>query len=140
MAKPTQTAQTEAKGARTADNLDLATASEADLAKAVAQLSPEEALFFLAKLEAVMNKRKLQLTGYLIAFVTWLIGTFLALVYFGMHEGFVGWVFLIPFGFVGAILWLFGKWSDRVGKRVEPIMERERQKLDEANAAKAAEK
>jgi hypothetical protein len=109
---------------------------EAELAKAVAQLSPEEALFFLAKLEAVMNKRKLQLTGYLVALVTWLIGTFFALVYFGMSDkGFVGWVFLIPFAFVGAILWIFGKWSDKVGKRVEPILERERAKLDKSKPA-----
>ena len=108
---------------------------EGELAKAVAQLSPDEALFFLAKLEAVMNKRKLQLTGYLVALVTWLIGTFLALVYFGMHEGFVGWVFLVPFAFVGAILWLFGKWADKVGKRVEPILERERAKLDKSPPA-----
>ena len=112
--------------------LDLSKASEDDLAKAVAQLSPEEALFFLAKLEAVMNKRKLQLTGYLIAFVTWLIGTFLALLYYGTHDGFIGWVFLLPFAFVGVILWAFGKWSDKVGKRVEPILEREQAKLDAA--------
>lgn len=112
--------------------LDLATASESELASAVAQLSPEEALFFLAKLEAVMNKRKLQLTGYLVAFVTWLIGMFFALAYFGTHDGFVGWVFLVPFGVVGVILWVFGRWSEKVGKRVEPILERERAKLDAA--------
>ena len=117
--------------------LDLSKASEDDLAKAVAQLSPEEALFFLAKLEAVMNKRKLQLTGYLIAFVTWLIGTFLALIYYGTHDGFVGWVFLVPFAFVGVILWAFGKWSDKVGKRVEPILAREQAKLDAAKSKPA---
>ena len=120
--------------------LDLAKASDADLAKAVAQLSPEEALFFLAKLEAVMNKRKLQLTGYLIAFVVWLVGMLLGLVYYGTHDGFVGWVFLAPFGFVGVILWAFGKWSEKVGKRVEPILERERAKLDAANAKPAEAK
>jgi len=115
--------------------LDLAKASDDDLAAAVAQLSPDEALFFLAKLEAVMNKRKLQLTGYLVAFVTWLIGTFLALMYYGTHDGFVGWVFLMPFAVVGVILYAFGKWSDKVGKRVEPILERERAKLAAARAA-----
>lgn len=114
--------------------LDLSTASEDDLAKAVAQLSPEEALFFLAKLEAVMNKRKLQLTGYLVALVVWLIGMFLGLLYYGTHDGFVGWVFLAPFAVVGVILWAFGKWSDKVGKRVEPILDRERTKLDASKA------
>jgi hypothetical protein len=116
------------------DDLDLSKASDSDLANAVAQLSPEEALFFLAKLEAVMNKRKLQLTGYLVAFGVWLVGTFLALAYYGTHDGFVGWVFLVPFALVGVILWAFGKWSDRVGKRVEPILERERAKLEAAKA------
>jgi hypothetical protein len=100
-----------------------------ELAEAIKKLSPEEALFFLAKLEAVMNKRKLQLTGYLVAFVTWLVGTFFALWYFGTHDGFVGWVFLVPFAIVGVILYAFGKWSNKVGKAVEPILERERAKL-----------
>ena len=122
-----------------AKELDLSTANQDDLAKAVAQLSPEEALFFLAKLEAVINKRKLQLTGYLVAVVVWLICMFLALAYYGTHDGFVGWVFLAPFALVGVILWAFGKWSEKIGKRVEPILEREREKLDAARAKKAAE-
>jgi len=124
----------------TEKELDLSTASEDELAKAVAQLSPEEALFFLAKLEAVMNKRKLQLTGYLVAFVAWLVGIFFALAYYGTHDGFVGWAFLMPFGVVGVILYAFGKWSDKVGKRVEPILERERAKLANAKTAAPAEK
>ena len=111
-----------------ADEIDM-TASEDELAKAVAKLSPEEALFFLAKLEAVMNKRKLQLTGYIVALAVWAIGMFFALAYYGTHDGFVGWVFLIPFAFVGVILFAFGKWSEKVGKNVEPILERERAKL-----------
>ncbi|HLL25470.1 MAG TPA: hypothetical protein VK427_25210, partial [Kofleriaceae bacterium] len=82
MAKPTQ------------NELDLSTASNDELANAVAKLSPEEALFFLAKLEAVMNKRKLQLTGYIVAFASWAVGMVFALVWYGTHDGFVGWVFL----------------------------------------------
>ena len=117
MAKPTQ------------NELDLSTASNDELANAVAKLSPEEALFFLAKLEAVMNKRKLQLTGYIVAFASWAVGMVFALVWYGTHDGFVGWVFLAPFAVVGVILWAFGKWADKVGKRVEPILERERAKL-----------
>src|SRR5688572_9635459 len=94
-----------------AEKIDLAKASDADLANIVSQLKPEEALFFLAKLEAVMNKRKLQLTGYLVALVVWLVGMFFALAYYGTHDGFVGWVFLMPFALVGVILFAFGKWS-----------------------------
>ena len=117
---------------------DLSKASDDELAKAVAQLSPEEALFFLAKLEAVMNKRKLQLTGYLVAFVAWVVAMFFAVVYFGSQEGYPYWVFLVPFALVGAILWAFGRRATMVGTHVEPILARERAALDAANAKKAA--
>jgi len=86
-----------------------------DLARAIEQLSPDEATFFLAKLEAALRKRKLQLTGYLVAMIVWLVGMVFALAYYGISEGFVGWVFLVPFGIVGLILYLFGKWADKVG-------------------------
>ncbi|MBA3817346.1 MAG: hypothetical protein H0X17_00505 [Deltaproteobacteria bacterium] len=107
---------------------DLGNANEADIAAAIQQLSPEEATFFLAKLEAVIAKRKLQLTGYLVALVGWLIATFLALAYYGTHDGFVGWVFLVPFALVGLIIFGFGKWADRVGKNIQGIIEREAKK------------
>lgn len=86
-----------------------------DLARAIEQLSPDEATFFLAKLEAALRKRKLQLTGYLVAMIVWLVGMVFALAYYGISEGFVGWVFLVPFGIVGLILYLFGKWAEKVG-------------------------
>ena len=101
----------------------------ADIARAIEQLTPEEAAYFLHKLEAAYRKRKIQLSGYLVAMVAWLIGMTMALVYFGMNDLSSAWAFLVPFGIVGVILYAFGKWSDRVGKRVEPIMEREREKL-----------
>lgn len=88
----------------------------AELAQAIENLSPDEAQFFLLKLEAALKKRRLQLLGYLVSMVVWLIGTVFALVYFGTHEGFTGWAFLVPFFFVGIILWAFGRWADRVGK------------------------
>ncbi len=89
-----------------------------DLAKAVAQLSPDEALFFLSKLEAAVTKRKIQLTGYLVAMVVWLAGMFGALLYYGTHDGFVGWIFLVPFAFVGLVLWGFGRWSERAAESI----------------------
>jgi hypothetical protein len=91
-----------------------------DLAHAIEQLSPEEAEFFLHKLESALRKRKIQLTGYLAAMAIWLITTTLALAYYGTHEGFVGWVFLVPFGFVGVILYAFGSWAERIAKRPPP--------------------
>lgn len=87
-----------------------------DLARTVEKLSPDEAAFFLHKLEAAIRKRKIQLTGYLVAMGVWLVAMLFALAYTGTHDGFVGWVFLLPFGLVGAILYAFGKWAERVAK------------------------
>jgi hypothetical protein len=88
----------------------------AALARAIENLSPEEAAFFLGKIERALRKRKIQITGYLTAMGAWLVGTVLALAYYGAHTGggFVGWVFLVPFGAVGAILYGFGRWAERV--------------------------
>jgi hypothetical protein len=88
------------------------------LEQAIAQLSPEEAAFFLKRLEAAVTKRKLQLTGYLVAMVVWLAGMVGALVVFGTQDGFVGWVFLVPFALVGAVLWGFGRWSEKVAASI----------------------
>jgi hypothetical protein len=87
-----------------------------DLARAIENLSPGEAAFFLQKLENALRKRKIQITGYLAAMGAWLIGTVLALAYFGSHDGFVGWVFLVPFALVGVILYAFGRWAEHVSK------------------------
>ena len=88
------------------------------LAAAIDRLTSDEAQYFLAKLEAALRKRKLMLSGYIIAMVAWVVGMVCALAYFGIASGFVGWVFLVPFAFVGLILWVFGAWANRVGKRV----------------------
>lgn len=86
------------------------------LTDAIKQLSPDEAAFFLAKLERAIKKRRIQLFGYLVALGLWVLGTVGALVVYGLVAGFVGWVFLVPFLFVGLSLWAFGKWADRVGR------------------------
>jgi hypothetical protein len=86
-----------------------------DLARAIEQLSPDEAQFFLTKLEAALKKRKLQLTGYLVAMGVWLVAMVGALYYVGATDGFAGWIFLVPFALVAGILILFGKWSERIG-------------------------
>ena len=91
-----------------------------ELAKAVEKLSPTEAAFFLWKLEQSIRKRKIQIMGYLVAMLVWLAGMMFALVWYGTHDGFVGWAFLLPFLLVGLILFGFGKWSEAVGKRPPP--------------------
>ena len=90
-----------------------------ELARAIEKLDPEEAAFFLEKLERAIKKRKIQISGYLVAMLVWVLGMMFALAYFGMAEGFVGWVFLAPFGLVGVVLYAFGRWSERVGNPPE---------------------
>ena len=94
--------------------------SHEELARAIAQLKPEEAAFFLHRLEMTLRKRKIQLGGYLVAMVGWLAGMTLALIYYGMQDGSALWAFIVPFGFVGVILYGFGTWAERVGKRPAP--------------------
>ena len=85
-----------------------------ELARAIEKLSPEEASYFLGKLEIAIKKRKIQITGYLVAMGVWVTGMVFALAYFGTHDGFVGWVFLAPFGLVGIVLWGFGKIANKL--------------------------
>ena len=84
-----------------------------DLARAIEKLSSEEAAHFLHKLENALRKRKIQLTGYIIALPTWLVTMVGALLWFGTHTGFVAWVFVVPFACVGLILYTFGRWAER---------------------------
>ena len=91
-----------------------------ELAEAVKKLDPKEAAFFLWKLEQSLRKRKIQIMGYLVSMLVWLAGMMFALVWYGTHDGFVGWAFLLPFALVGLILFGFGKWSEAVGKAKPP--------------------
>jgi hypothetical protein len=92
-----------------------------DLARAIERLSSDEAAYFLHKLESAIKKRRIQITGYLIAMGAWLLSMMGALIYFGTHEGFVIWVFVVPFALVGAILYGVGRWSNRVGNAAGPV-------------------
>jgi hypothetical protein len=94
--------------------------SQEDLVRAIAQLSPDEAAFFLHRLEVALRKRKIQLSGYLIAMVAWLVGMVMALVYFGMNDASAAWAFIVPFGIVGLVLYGFGTWADRMSRRPPP--------------------
>jgi hypothetical protein len=91
-----------------------------ELARAVEKLDPEQAAYFLFKLELAIRKRKIMIGGYLAAMAVWLVGMVFALVYYGSHAGFTGWAFLAPFAAVGAVLWAFGRWADKVGSAAPP--------------------
>jgi hypothetical protein len=86
---------------------------QAQLEEAIKKLPPEEAALLLKNLERALTKRKIQLTGYLVAIVAWFIGMLAALVIYGSVSGFVGYVFIVPFALVGLTLWGFGKWADK---------------------------
>ena len=89
---------------------------EDDVAKAISQLSPEEAAHFVEILERAIRRRRIQLIGYLTALVVLQTGMLLALAYYGAADKgtFVGWVFFVPFLAVGLIFFLFGRWANRL--------------------------
>lgn len=89
---------------------------QSELEAAIAKLSPEEAQYFYDRLTRAIRKRRIMMSGYIIAMVAWIVGMVCALAYFGMAHGFVGWVFLVPFAIVGIVLWTFGAWANRVGR------------------------
>lgn len=88
------------------------------LAAAIASLSPDEAQYFMERLEASLRRRKLQLIGYLMAAIIGFLGLVLVFfVYGGREPGtFVGWVFLVPIGGVGLSMFVFGRLADRAGR------------------------
>jgi hypothetical protein len=88
----------------------------AELARAIEQLTPDEAAYFLAKLESAIRKRKIQLTGYLVSMLVWLVGMLGALAFYATYDGFTGWIFLVPFALVGGTLFAFGAWAEKVGR------------------------
>lgn len=90
------------------------------VAEAMKQMSPEERDLFIYLLKSKYTKRKIQLTGYLVGLFLWLAGMMFALVIYGTASGFVGWVFLVPFALLGATIWGFGKWSEKIGNRKPP--------------------
>jgi hypothetical protein len=89
---------------------------------AIVKLSPDEAAFFLHKLEAANRKRRVQLWGYIAALIVWALTMIFALVYYAYSPPgvFVGWIFIVPFAAVGVLVLLFGKWADSIETLVPP--------------------
>ena len=95
--------------------------SKQKLAEQIANLSDDEREHFLFQLGMVMKKRRMQLFGYLMAMLVWAVGMVFALAWYGSHDGFSGWAFLVPFAAVGVVLWAFGAWTDRIGKAASAV-------------------
>lgn len=86
-------------------------ADNEELREELKNLSPKEAAMFTLLIEKQLKRRKLQLVGYLLAFVALMVGMAIALLlYINREPGeFVGWAFLIPFTLVAATLLIFGR-------------------------------
>jgi hypothetical protein len=90
-------------------------AFRAQIEEAIQNMPPEKAAQLVAMLEESLRRRKIELFGYLGAAVVLLLGMVGALWYYGSTESgeFVGWVFLLPLGLAGAIMWGVGRWAQR---------------------------
>ncbi len=86
--------------------------------QAIKNMPPEKAAELVAMLEESLRRRKIELYGYLGAALALLVGMVVALYIYGSADAnqFVGWVFLIPLGLAGAIMWGVGRWAQKARK------------------------
>ena len=82
-----------------------------ELARRIAELSPEEAALFAKLIGLALRKRRWLLGGYLVALAAVLVGMVTALYLQGTYgkERFIGWVFVIPPALAGLVLWAVGR-------------------------------
>lgn len=115
-------AEPEASGAALAAQA-LDPSQQDKVAQAINQLTPEEAQIFLDVLERALEKRRIQLYGYIVAAAVLIVSVLGVFVYWGnAPEGeFVGWIMGIPFLLVGLTFWIFGKWSNRAATRLATL-------------------
>jgi hypothetical protein len=80
------------------------------------KLTQEQIDKLVAAIDKVERKRRIMLAGYVVALVLLVGGQVGAFVIFASAPPgtFVGWVFLVPFAAVGAVMWVFGRWAARV--------------------------
>jgi hypothetical protein len=92
--------------------------TEESIDEQIAKLTPEQAEMFARALELTMKKRRIMILGHIGALVA-LLASFVAALYVWANREpgtFVGWVFLVPFALVGAMLIGFGKLAKRIKK------------------------
>jgi hypothetical protein len=113
-AKPPAKAGTPAGGQVTSKDLADRLADPAfqqDIERAVRELPPERAAELVTMLEASLRRRRLELYGYVGAALIVLLGLIGGLVIMGSGKGgtFMGWIFFIPIGLAGLVMWLVGR-------------------------------
>lgn len=94
------------------------------LQEAIDNLTPEQAEMFMRALSHTMRKRRFMFVGNAAALLIMVIGIFFAFVSYANREPgtFAGWVFLIPFGSAGFVLWLFGKLAKKSGEKTHQTL------------------
>jgi hypothetical protein len=90
-------------------------AFRAQIEEGLKNMPPEKAAELVAMLEASLRRRKIELYGYLGAAVVMVVGMVVALYIYGAtdHGNFMSWIFLIPMGLAGAVMWFVGRWSNK---------------------------
>ena len=96
-------------------------AFRAQIEEGLKNMPPEKAAELVAMLEASLRRRKIELYGYLGAALVLLLGMVIALYVYGASDGqnFMSWVFLVPMGLAGLVMWLVGRWSTAARKKAK---------------------
>jgi hypothetical protein len=112
MAKATEKGTEKSKAADLAERL-ADPEFRAQIEEGLKKMPPEKAAELLAMLEASLRRRKIELIGYIGAAVILLVGMVVALYIYGASDGgnFMTWIFLIPMGLAGFVMWIVGRWS-----------------------------
>ncbi len=85
----------------------------ARLEEGLRNMPPEKAAELVEMLESALRRRRVELIGYIAAAVVMLVGMVLSLYAYGVsdHRSFMAWIFLLPMGLAGLIMWLVGRWA-----------------------------
>jgi len=93
------------------------TEGDAELARKLKELTPEQAELFVRALHLAMRKRRVLIIGYISAALSLVFGWLWALYIFGKTTGsgeFMAWVFLVPPALSAIVLVTFGRFSRRL--------------------------
>jgi hypothetical protein len=93
------------------------TEGDAELARKLEELTPEQAEMFVRALHLAMRKRRVLIAGYLATAIAVVLGWLWALYIYGKTSGsgeFMAWVFLIPPALGAILLFMFGRISRRL--------------------------
>ena len=114
--KPAPKSSPPASGERLAPPVPI-TKGDAELARKLEELTPEQAEIFVRALHLAMRKRRVLLAGYVVTAIALVIGWLWALYIYGKTSGsrqFMAWVFLVPPALAAIILVGFGRIARRL--------------------------